>query len=119
MQDREANIKTRYASLKADGEKIHSLAKQNLEYFKATEDSDDWRHYVEYLDDLILDGFFECIQCSLQYFLENMEAGDNKEGTKYPIMEAKFELQVSFFGGRGEEGGSDLLLLFFPSRPLN
>lgn len=47
---------------------------------------------MEYLDDIVLDGFFNCIHCSLQYLLDNT----NKEKTDMPpLMEAKFELQVS------------------------
>ncbi len=90
-QDREANLKSRYSAVKADGEKIHAMVQENLDYFKATEDSEDWRRYVDYLDDLVLDGFFDCVECSLKYLLENM---DKKKSTA-PLMEAKFELQVN------------------------
>ena len=88
-------MKSRYNSLKADGEKIHSLVKENLEYFIATEDSDDWRRYLEYLDDLILDGLYECVHCSLQYLLDNMNKEKSPEEMQ-PLMEAKFELQVMY-----------------------
>lgn len=84
--------------MKADSEKLHSLVKENLEYFKATEDSSDWRNYIEYLDDLVLDGFFECISCSLRYLLENMDKEKSSETTP-PLMEAKIELQVSATAG--------------------
>ena len=59
---------------------------------QAEEESEIWHNYVEYLDDIVLDGFFNCIHCSLQYLLDNT----NKEKTDMPpLMEAKFELQVS------------------------
>lgn len=77
-----------------DGEKIHTLVKENLEYFKAEKDSEDWKKYIEYLDDLVLDGFFECVCCSLKYLMENMDK--EKSSTDMPpLLEAKFELQVS------------------------
>ena len=94
LQDREANLKSRYASVKADGEKIHTLVKENLEYFKAEEESEDWKKYIEYLDDLLLDGFFECVVCSLSYLMENMDKEKSNEEAR-PLLEAKFELQVS------------------------
>lgn len=62
-----------------------------MDYFKAEEDSDHWRSYIEYLDDVVLDGLFECVRCSLSYLLENTEK--EKEDMP-PLMEAKFELQV-------------------------
>ena len=89
-QDREASLKLRCAGVKADGEKIHSLIKENLDYFQASEDSEDWRHYIEYVDDIVVDGFFECVACSLHYLLANMD----KDKSALPFMEAKLELQV-------------------------
>ena len=87
-QDREANLKSRCTVVTADGEKIHAMIKENLDYFKAIEDSDDWRAYIEYLDDLVVDSFFECASCSLKYLMESMK-------DSAPLMEAKLELQVS------------------------
>lgn len=41
-----------------------------------------------------MDGFFECVACSLKYLMENMDkAKSNTEAS--PFMMAKFELQVS------------------------
>lgn len=90
-QDRESHREAQYKSIKADAEKIHSLVQENLNYFQAEEDSQHWRNYVNYLDDVILDGLFECVQCSLLYFMENTD----KEREMPPLMMAKLELQVS------------------------
>lgn len=92
-QDREANLKSKCSVVTADGEKIHAMIKENLDYFKATEDSDDWRAYIEYLDDLVVDGFFECVSCSLKYLMENTDKGKTSD-VAAPLMEAKLELQV-------------------------
>lgn len=93
VQDRESHLKTRQSAVQADGEKIHSLIKENMEYLSAMEDSEDWKRYVDYLDDLVLDGLFECIQCSLQYLKENMDKEADADQMP-PLLEAKFELQV-------------------------
>ena len=76
--------------MKADAEKIHVLVKENLDYFQAEEESDHWRHYVEYLDEVVLDGLFDCVQCSLKYLMENTD----KEKEMPPLMISKLELQV-------------------------
>ena len=81
--------------MRVDGERIHSLIRENLDLFKAQEDSDDWKRYREYLDDVVLDGLFECVHCSLTYFLENTDKEKAPEEAS-PFMETKFELQVSF-----------------------
>jgi dynein heavy chain len=93
LQEREASLKSKCAAVQKDGEKIHAMIKENLDYFEATEDSENWRHYTEYLDDLVVDGFFECVACSLRYLMENMDKARSTEEAA-PLMEAKFELQV-------------------------
>ncbi len=50
-----------------------------------------WRNYLDYLDDVVLDGFFNCIQCSLQYLLANTSSDG---GEMPPLLEAKLELQI-------------------------
>ncbi len=87
-------MQTAYTKVKDDGEKIHALILENLTYFQANEDSEDWRNYVEYLDDVVLDGLFECVHCSLSYFLENTNKNKMTESGLPPFMECKFELQV-------------------------
>lgn len=44
---------------------------------------------MDYLDDMVLDGFFNCIHCSLNYLLENTDSKHNTTG----LFEAKLELQ--------------------------
>ena len=90
LQDREAHREAQYKFIKADAEKIHALVQENLNYFQAEEDSQHWRNYVDYLDDVVLDGLFECVQCSLLYLKENTD----KEREMPPLMMAKLELQV-------------------------
>lgn len=65
------------------------IPQNNLELFKAEASSDIWRAYVDYLDDMVLDGFFNCIHCSLNYLLENTDSKHNTTG----LFEAKLELQ--------------------------
>ena len=50
-----------------------------------------WKHYIEYLDEIVMDGFFNCIFCSLQYLMENTD----KEHQDNPaLLECKLELQA-------------------------
>lgn len=39
--------------------------------FKAEPSSGEWKAYVEYIDNMIIDGFFNSIECSLKFFLDN------------------------------------------------
>lgn len=91
LDDREHLRQTRYDTITAGSDRIHALVKENLEYFQAEEDTDMWRHYIEYIDDIILDGLFNCVHCSLQYFLDNTV---QDKGNMPPLLEAKLELQA-------------------------
>ncbi|XP_077869744.1 dynein beta chain, ciliary-like [Saccoglossus kowalevskii] len=90
LDDRVDRIKKRYADIEADGEKIRDLVKQNMELFKADADTSIWKAYVDYLDDMVVDGFFTCIHCSLNYLLDNTDP----KTTSQALFEARLELQA-------------------------
>lgn len=90
LEERENVRGLRYEMIKTGADKIHSLIKENMEYLQAQEDSEKWQRYIEYIDDIVLDGLFNCVHCSLSYFMDNTTK--DKEGMP-PLLEAKLELQ--------------------------
>ena len=46
-------------------------SQNNQELFRAEPSSEEWKAYVEYIDDMIIDGLFNSIECSLKFFLDN------------------------------------------------
>jgi len=46
---------------------------ENLEHFNADPESEIWQDYISYVDNMVVEGFFHCIYCSLNYFIENTE----------------------------------------------
>lgn len=48
-----------------------------------------WKAYVDYVDDMIVDGLFNTIHCSIKFLLDNT---DPKNGMD-PLFEAQLELQ--------------------------
>lgn len=64
---------------------------ENRGHFHADENSDIWKNYLDYLDDIVLKGLFNCVHCSLQYFLQNL---DKDKVDLPPLMEIKLELQA-------------------------
>lgn len=59
--------------------------------FHADPDSEEWQCYLEYLDDMVVEGLFSYISRSLHFLVENMEAGLNQT----PLFEAKLILNGS------------------------
>ena len=70
---------------------IHALINKNLQYFKADKESEVWQNYLNYLDGIVINGLFNCVQCSLQYLLQNL---DKDKVDLPPLLEIKLELQA-------------------------
>uniref|UniRef100_A0A8B9HPK8 Dynein, axonemal, heavy chain 9 n=1 Tax=Astyanax mexicanus TaxID=7994 RepID=A0A8B9HPK8_ASTMX len=90
LEDRPERLEKTYGQFRTSGAKIHLLLKNNLSLFKADPSSDEWRSYVEYIDEMVIDGFFNSIDSSLKFFLDNT---DQKPGLA-PLFEAQLDLQV-------------------------
>ncbi|XP_039357479.1 dynein heavy chain 17, axonemal isoform X9 [Mauremys reevesii] len=87
--DGKANtINKRYAAIKDAGQKIQTMLMENADLFKADKTSKTWQDYMEYVDDMVLDGFFRFIRKSLQFLLTNMAADANAA----PLFEVHMEL---------------------------
>ncbi|XP_078081541.1 dynein axonemal heavy chain 9 [Mustelus asterias] len=73
LDDKNERLEKRYNFIQQTGQKIHSLVQENLSLFQADETSSVWKAYIDYVDEMIIDGFFNAIESSLNYFVENTE----------------------------------------------
>ncbi|XP_039198067.1 dynein heavy chain 11, axonemal isoform X1 [Crotalus tigris] len=73
LDDKENKVAKKFMSYQEDGCKMHKLVEENLKLFKADPDSYSWKIYLEFVDDIIADGFFNAIMYNLNFFLENTE----------------------------------------------
>ncbi|KAJ7405899.1 dynein axonemal heavy chain 9 [Willisornis vidua] len=71
LEDCQERLERRYSLVREAGQRIHSLLKENQSLLLADPASDSWKAYVDYVDEIVLDGFFTAIECSLKYLLEN------------------------------------------------
>ncbi|XP_057629488.1 dynein axonemal heavy chain 9 isoform X4 [Chionomys nivalis] len=88
LDDQQDRKEKYYDLIRESGVKIHALVQENLVLFAADPASSIWKTYVNYIDSMLLDGFFLAIECSLKYLLENTEY---KTGIT-PIFEAQLSL---------------------------
>ena len=68
LADREDRLKKRYALIEESGNKIHALIGENLEFFKADGATPEWDSYRQFVDSMIVEGFFEAIKVGFQAF---------------------------------------------------
>ncbi|XP_051791984.1 LOW QUALITY PROTEIN: dynein axonemal heavy chain 11 [Erpetoichthys calabaricus] len=73
MEDKQEKVQKRYRSIQEDGKRIQKLVEENLNLFKADSLSESWKAYLEFMDEMVVDGFFSAILCSLDFFIENTD----------------------------------------------
>ncbi|XP_039595259.1 dynein heavy chain 9, axonemal [Polypterus senegalus] len=105
LDDRGERLEKRYHAIKESGARIHTLIKENLDLFRADPETEMWKTYVDYIDEMIIDGFFNSIECSLKFLLDNTDS-DCKLA---PLFEAHLDLRIPdmIFRPSLEEGASD------------
>uniref|UniRef100_A0A667Y5V4 Dynein axonemal heavy chain 11 n=1 Tax=Myripristis murdjan TaxID=586833 RepID=A0A667Y5V4_9TELE len=75
LDDKRDCVNTKYSSIQVDGDLIHKLVQENMILFHAEPDSEAWQSYLEYVDEMVVEGLFGFISRSLEFFVENMEPG--------------------------------------------
>ncbi|KAL4703187.1 hypothetical protein ACJJTC_018259 [Scirpophaga incertulas] len=90
LDDRTDRKNVRYTNIRQSAERIQILLKENMELFNMqdNQDSDIWRNYVSFIDNLMAESLFKCVACSLGYISEHM----NPKNSLSPLFEAKLEL---------------------------
>ncbi|KAM9352911.1 dynein axonemal heavy chain 11 [Symphorus nematophorus] len=91
LEDREDRVNKKYSSMKKDGDSIHKLVQENMVLFHADPASESWQSYLEYVDEMVVEGLFSYISHSLQFFVDNMESWPNQA----PLFEAQLMLRGS------------------------
>ncbi|NXH98563.1 DYH9 protein, partial [Pachycephala philippinensis] len=71
LEECQERLERRYSLVRESGQRLHSLVKENQSLLLADPASDAWKAYLDYVDEIVLDGFFTAIECSLKYLLEN------------------------------------------------
>ncbi|XP_007433956.1 dynein heavy chain 9, axonemal, partial [Python bivittatus] len=90
LDNQHERLDKHYQLITDSGHKIHFLIKENLRLFEADPSSDVWKAYLEHIDEIILDGFFNVIECSLKYLLENTDS----KADHAPLFKIQLELSV-------------------------
>ncbi|NXB68815.1 DYH9 protein, partial [Struthidea cinerea] len=90
LEECQERLERRYSLVRESGQRIHSLVKENQSLLLADPASDAWKAYLDYVDEIVLEGFFTAIECSLRNLLENT---DPKAGLA-PLFEVQLDLVI-------------------------
>ena len=97
ISDLEERLNKRYREVREAGDRIHNLLRENREYLEVKENdsstSENWKAYIEYIDEMITDGFYAIVQCDLDFFRQETDRKNNPE----PLFQVCLEVHVSIF----------------------
>ncbi|XP_032374898.1 dynein heavy chain 11, axonemal isoform X1 [Etheostoma spectabile] len=91
LEDRGDRVNKKYSAMKKEGYSIYQLVQENMVLFHADPASEAWQSYLEYVDEMVVEGLFNYISHSLQFFVDNMESWPNQT----PLFEAQLMLSSS------------------------
>ncbi|XP_071372237.1 dynein axonemal heavy chain 11 isoform X2 [Centroberyx affinis] len=91
LEDRGERVNKKYSSMQTDGDSVHKLVQENMVLFRADPASEAWQFYLEYVDEMVVEGLFSSISHSLEFFVENMESWP----CQAPLFEAHLLLKGS------------------------
>lgn len=92
MEEKTTKLNVICEQITKDGIQMHKLLAETREVLLSDESSQDWIDYLVYMDTLIFRGFFDTIQCSLQYILNNTTETFLAKNELPALFEAKLEL---------------------------
>ncbi|KAM9310019.1 dynein axonemal heavy chain 11 [Pholidichthys leucotaenia] len=88
LDERGDCVSKKYNSMRKDSDHIHELLKENMAIFHADPASEEWQSYLEYVDEMVVEGLFSCIKHSLHFFVDNMDSCLNRA----PLFETQLML---------------------------
>ena len=74
LLDIEERKNKRNAEMEHAGSKIFNLVEECRQFFKAEENSDIWKAYLEYIDELVIDGLNKTMAASIGYLLDETDS---------------------------------------------
>jgi dynein heavy chain len=92
--------KERYTEIKEGGKVIQTMVKDTNKELRVSNASNDWRSYVDFVNNVVVDGLSNIVQTSLSYLYDQISPEFIAKEDLKPIIEVKLDL-LSF---RNDDG---------------
>eukprot|EP00736_Rhodelphis_marinus_P010572 Rmarinus@m.9666 len=83
---------TRYQEITQGGREIAMLLKESYEHLKVSRGAQHWKHYEQYVNDIVISGFRKTVVHSLAYLVNQVDSSNLSRNDIYPLLEIKLEL---------------------------
>lgn len=85
-------VKERYGEIKEGGKNIHNMVKDTNKVLRVSNSSNDWRSYVDFINNVVVDGLAKMVYNSLDYLYDQIDKDVIKREDKLPMIEVKLDL---------------------------
>ena len=81
-----------HADVKEGGKAIHNMVKETNKVLRVSNASADWRSYVDFINNIVVDGLSKVVRTSLEYLLDQIDPAVIAKEDKMPMIEVKLDL---------------------------
>lgn len=92
-KDHKNYVKERYTEIKEGGKHIQTMVKDTNKELRVSNASTDWRSYVEFVNNVVVNGLSGIIQTSLGYLYDQISPENIAKEDLKPMVEVKLDLQ--------------------------
>jgi len=85
-------VKERYVEIKEGGKNIHNMVKDTNKVLRVSNASNDWRAYVDFVNNVVVDGLAKVVYNSLEYLYDQIDPAVIAKEDKMPMIEVKLDL---------------------------
>ncbi|CAE7211087.1 ODA4 [Symbiodinium pilosum] len=92
-QNHKARVGVRLMNMTDGGKEIHRYVKDSSESLKISKSAGTWKAYVDFVNNVVIEGFVSAIAVSLQYLCEILDPLIIARHEMLPLFDVKIELQ--------------------------
>ncbi|RYG70338.1 hypothetical protein EON64_00425, partial [archaeon] len=91
-KDHKNFLKERYSEIKEGGKNIHNMVKDTNKVLRVSNASNDWKAYVDFVNNVVVDGLAKVVYTSLDFLFEQVDPATITKDDKLPLIEIKLDL---------------------------
>ena len=92
-EEHQMQLAARYAEISEGGKEIHKLLLASNRVLKVSKGAPTWRAYVEFINDIVIDGLARTVACSLKYLNEQLDPAEILQNETVALLEVQLELE--------------------------
>ena len=82
----------RYADIKEGGKEVERMLKDTNKMLRVSNASLDWHAYIDFINNIVVDGLAGVITVSLEFFLDQIDPEHIAEASLLPMLEITLDL---------------------------